>query len=206
MILNHNTQQQSATVFNILSVIEQQHYTIPPEQQATTTMLKQIETTKNNLAKTMDYCLVKIGQMITGPLMRVASVIAVAGVIFCAGLVVLPISDTQARNIVYESTIQAMVSTDVTEPTGNSGTTEVSYDFVRVESEAREFSNVSLAITVDTAKSTAREGVDFTIPENQTIDASIANPSPANRVRVMLLADTFKEGRRDNSVKSNITP
>ena len=133
----YNTQQQSASVFNLLSVIEQQHYTASPAQQATTTMLKQIEITKNNLAKTMGYCLVKIGQMITGPLMRVASVIAVAGVIFTTGMVVLPVSETQARDIVYESRVQASVSQNVTEPTGNSGTEEVSYDFDRVESSIR---------------------------------------------------------------------
>ena len=187
----HNTPRQSTTLFNILSVKKQSHYTTPPELQTTSTMLKQIEPTKNNPAKAISYYLVQIGQLINRPLVRIASITTVASVIFSASMVVLLISDVHAQTINYSSTVAGNVSQNVTEPTGNAGSTEVSYVFFGVDTPRSGLESVALTIEVLNT-STAREGVDFTIPENQTVNASIS--SPDNKIRVMLNGDTFKEG------------
>ena len=108
--------------------------------------------------------------------------------------VVVSVSEVQAQTVNYISNTAGSVSQDVTEPTGNAGAMEFSYTFSGVDTPRSEASSVPLEITVDTAESTARLGVDFTIPENQTVNASVASPSPANSVKIMLLADTIKEG------------
>ena len=71
--------------------------------------------------------------------------------------------------------------------------------------QASEF-KCSINITVVEAESTARLDVDFTIPGGQTVNASVANPSAANKVKVMLLADTFKEGEEKIVLSVTLPP
>ena len=131
-------------------------------------------------------------QSVLGYLVGVARTAIIAGVVYGIGSVVVPVSDAQADTINYQSTVTGSVSHDATEPTGNAGTVEVTYTFEGIGTPRTEHSNVPLTIEVIEAETTAREGVDFTIPTGQTVNVNAADA--VNTVRIMLLGDTFKEG------------
>ena len=127
-----------------------------------------------------------------GSIVGVARAAVIAGVVFGIGSVVVPVSDAQADTINYQSTVAGSISYDVTEPTGNAGEMEVSYTFEGIGTPRTEHLNVPLSIRVVEEESTARLNADFTIPENQTVNANVAGV--VNSVRITLLGDTFKEG------------
>ena len=126
-----------------------------------------------------------------GAIARAASVAVAAMVIFGAGSVVVSVSEAQAQSIDYDSSARGQVSMNVTEPTGNSGETVVTYTFRGVTGPAPEFDSVPISVAVHDS-STARKDVDFTVQETQNVDASSASAS--NTISVTLKADTFKEG------------
>ena len=127
-----------------------------------------------------------------GSIVGVARAAVIAGVVYGIGSVVVPVSNAQADTINYQSNVAGSISYDVTEPTGNAGEMEVSYTFEGIGTARPEHSNVPLTIEVIEAETTAREGVDFTIPTGQTVNVNAADA--VNTVRIMLLGDTFKEG------------